>query len=411
MKTKRRSALVFSLIILLAAAVRLVSGAFFENRFDIGSYNIPWAIYGSEDPFGIYGETLSQFFLDYPPIIPFCLTFFGKAILAARESGVWQLEMLYVKLVPIIFDIATVVLIYLISKNYKIKHVWLPAFLWAVNPAAIYNCAFWGQTDCILLFFVIAMSWAIARDMPYAASIAFAFGCLSKLQMAYFAPVLILWLFCRKSGFIRSALALLSGIAVGFLGWLPFMRRGEWLALPWRIYFGGFEKYKDVNMGAANIYAFADWRNLTDTDILFWNISYKQVSTVLMLLIMLFLAVYFIKRLNGFSLSVNAATMIYCCAIFLFTTRQHERYQIPAIAFALLAWYETRDKRYAIITMCLSAVTFANEFIVLTGETHLDTLYEYIVPSLKAVAVLNIALFVYMLYTAFKTQKIKGGVK
>lgn len=263
----------------------------------------------------------------------------------------------------------------------------------------------------MLLFFLIAMAWAISRDMPYFASIAFAFGCLSKLQMAYFAPLLILWLFCRKSGFVKSALALLSGLAVGVLGWLPFMRRGEWLALPWRIYFGGFEKYTEVNKGAANIYAFLDWRSLTDTDILFASISYKQVSTALMLLFIALLVFYFVRRMNGCTLNVNAAAMIYCCALFLFTTRQHERYQIPAIAFAVLAWLETRDKRYGVITIWLSAVTFLNEAIVLTGETYLDTLYVYIVPALKVVAVFNLALFAYMLYVAIKPQKIKGGAK
>ncbi|NCC08432.1 MAG: hypothetical protein EOM30_10465 [Clostridia bacterium] len=130
-----------------------------------------------------------------------------------------------------------------------------------------------------------------------------------------------------------------------------------------------------------------------------------------MLLFIALLVFYFVRSMNGCTLNVNAAAMIYCCALFLFTTRQHERYQIPAIAFAVLAWLETRDKRYGVITIWLSAVTFLNEAIVLTGETYLDTLYVYIVPALKVVAVFNLALFAYMLYVAIKPQKIKGGAK
>ena len=39
---------------------------------------------------------------------------------------------------------------------------------------------------------VLAMFWALERSKPVAASLIFALGCLTKLQMCYFAPVLLL---------------------------------------------------------------------------------------------------------------------------------------------------------------------------------------------------------------------------
>ena len=107
----------------------------------------------------------------------------------------------------------------------------------AVNPAAIYNCAFWGQTDCVLLFFVLAVFWALHCKNGLAASLCFALGCLSKLQMAYFAPFLLLGLaLCCAGSALRRLGALAAGAALGLAGWLPFMvGGGEGLALPLRI--------------------------------------------------------------------------------------------------------------------------------------------------------------------------------
>lgn len=104
----------------------------------------------------------------------------------------------------------------------------MQGWLWAVNPAAIYNCAFWGQTDCVLLFFVLAVFWALHRKNALAASLCFALGCLSKLQMAYFAPFLLLGLaLCCAGSAVRRLGALAAGAALGLAGWLPFMLGGR----------------------------------------------------------------------------------------------------------------------------------------------------------------------------------------
>ena len=72
--------------------------------------------------------------------------------------------------------------------------------------------------------------------------------------------------------------ALAAGGALGFLGWLPFMSRGEWLALPLRIYLGGYGKYSVVNAKAANLYAFGNHYLQPDSDIWFWGISFSTIS-------------------------------------------------------------------------------------------------------------------------------------
>ena len=93
------------------------------------------------------------------------------------------------------------------------------------------------QTACFL-FFVLAVFWALHCKNGLAASLCFALGCLSKPQMAYFAPFLLLGLaLCCAGSALRRLGALAAGAALGLAGWLPFMvGGGEGLALPLRIY-------------------------------------------------------------------------------------------------------------------------------------------------------------------------------
>lgn len=385
-------------IVALAAVVRFVPAIFYKNYFDIGSYNIPWAVYGAQDRFGIYGPLLSEFGMDYPPMFPFALTLFGNQVLAAREAGFWQLEMFYIKLVPVLADICLTALVFFIAKDYGVKRAWLPALLWAVNPASVYNCSVWGQSDCILLFFLLAMGWALWRRQPELAAVAFAFGCLSKLQMCYYAPMLLLGFLAMRAKPLRWVTALGVGGFVGFLGWLPFMRRGEWLHLPLRIYFGGYEKYSFINLQAANVFALGDYYHVPDDTPLLGSLSFHNISTLITAAALLWLVVYGVllaKRRTR--LPVACAALLYANIIFLFTTRQHERYQMPVLVLALLCWLETREKPYAVLSIVYALITFANQFILLSGET-IEGWYGIIAPGIAVVAVVNLAAFGYLLF-------------
>ena len=287
------------LLVLAALALRLAPAALYYNAYDLESYNIPWAVTAHESWLSMYENTLGLYPLDYPPLLPTLFGLFGGAMQLSQEVGGaiaanGMPAMVLIKLWPVLFDVGTAALLYCIGHMQGVRRPGLAGWLWAVNPAAIYNCAFWGQTDCVLLFFVLAVFWALHRKNALAASLCFALGCLSKLQMAYFAPFLLLGLaLCCAGSAVRRLGALAAGAALGLAGWLPFMLGGgEGLALPLRIYLGGAGRYDEVMSNAANLYAFSSSLNHAPTGTLMRGaVPFATVNAVLWAGIALGLAV------------------------------------------------------------------------------------------------------------------------
>lgn len=363
------------LLVLAALALRLVPAALYYNAYDLESYNIPWAITAHENWLAMYEATLGLYPLDYPPLLPTLFGLFGGAMQLSQEVGGTvaangMLAMVLIKLWPILFDVGTAALLYEIGHRQGMRRPGLAGWLWAVNPAAIYNCAFWGQTDCVLLFFVLAVFWALHCKNGLAASLCFALGCLSKLQMAYFAPFLLLGLaLCCAGSALRRLGALAAGAALGLAGWLPFMvGGGEGLALPLRIYLGGAGRYDEVMSNAANLYAFGSALNHAPTGTLMRGaVPFATVNAVFWAGIALGLAVYavWLWRACAAAPALCEAALLYYFTVFFFTQRMRERYLLPALVLAALCALCTRRRGYALLAGGLAATTLFNQFLVL----------------------------------------------
>lgn len=359
-------------VLLLAAVLRFLPAVLYFNYFDLGPYNIPWSIYGAQDRFGLYSNpAMAEFGLDYPPIFPFLLSLVGSPVLWAHESGCWPVEMFCIKLFPSLADLALTALVWLVAADHRFAEPWQPALLWALNPSMILNSGFWGQADSFLLFFLLAMFWALERSKPVAASLIFALGCLTKLQMCYFAPVLLLGFLLLRLRPARWIGALAAGGAVGFLGWYPFMRRGEWLALPLRIYLGGYDKYSFVNAKAANLYAFGNHYQQPDSEIWFCGISFSAISNLAIAAALLWLVWCGIRAVRRRSLPLLCLiALVYLEVLFLFTTRQHERYQLPALVLSLLWWMICREKKAVRFFLFFTLITLINQSYVIFADNH-----------------------------------------
>lgn len=363
------------LLVLAALALRLAPAALYYNAYDLESYNIPWAVTAHESWLSMYENTLGLYPLDYPPLLPTLFGLFGGAMQLSQEVGGaiaanGMPAMVLIKLWPVLFDVGTAALLYCIGHMQGVRRPGLAGWLWAVNPAAIYNCAFWGQTDCVLLFFVLAVFWALHRKNALAASLCFALGCLSKLQMAYFAPFLLLGLaLCCAGSAVRRLGALAAGAALGLAGWLPFMLGGgEGLALPLRIYLGGAGRYDEVMSNAANLYAFGSSLNHAPTGTLMRGaVPFATVNTVLWAGIALGLAVYavWLWRARAAAPGLCEAALLYYFTVFFFTQRMRERYLLPALVLAALCALCTRRRGYALLAGGLAATTLFNQFLVL----------------------------------------------
>lgn len=400
----RRQRRALLLVLLAAAVIRFLPAIFYFNYFDLGPYNIPWSIYGAQDRFGIYNNpAMAEFGLDYPPVFPFLLSLFGTPVLWAHETGCWPVEMFFIKLFPVLADLALTALVWMIAADHQMKSPWKPALLWALNPSMILNCAFWGQADSFLLFFLLAMFWALERNRPVTASLIFALGCLTKLQMCYFAPVLLLGFLFLHTPLRRALLSLAAGGAVGFLGWLPFMMRGEWFALPLRIYLGGYSKYGFVNLRAANLYAFGDHYMQPDSEIWFWGIPFSAISTAFTAAALLWLVFCGIRAVRRASLPpLCVCALIYIEILFLFTTRQHERYQLPVLVLSLMWWFVSRDKKAFCFFCFFTLITLINQFYVIAADNH-PSLAAFCASLEYPAAVLNLLSFLLLCICAVRS--------
>lgn len=347
----------FILIALFALVLRVVIATTYQNDFDLRPYNIPWAIAAAENPLNIYQNIQN---LDYPPIFPMLLSLVGTFVKQAQMQQIWQLEMFWIKLIPVLSDILLMCIIYVLTvKHYQMEALFFAAF-WAVNPSIIFNCAFWGQADVLLLLFIFLTFWCFWKQKPTVACVFFALGCLTKLQMAYFAPIVLCELFFHYH-FKYWIKALGIGLMVGIAGWLPFMIASGSIFLPFDIYFGGFESYQFINLNAYNLYGIGENNWVPDSQKLF-GITYAQISMIIMiLLLVVFICVkYFYRQIPG---AVHA--LFFINSIFMLTCRMHERYQLPALILALLCYLIQKDNRYLYLFLGICMITFFNQALLL----------------------------------------------
>ena len=65
-------------------------------------------------------------------------------------------RMLALKGWQLLFDTACVPLFYTVLRRWGVLASIAGASVWAVNPTALLNSAYWGQTDAIMIFLVVA---------------------------------------------------------------------------------------------------------------------------------------------------------------------------------------------------------------------------------------------------------------
>lgn len=360
-------------IVLFGFLLRLVIGATYHNVLDLNPYNIPWAMGVRENLWGAY-QTIEN--LDYPPLFPSLLWFISGGVAYGIEQELYWVQMLFIKLIPILFDTVLIVVLFFVGRRFSREMGLLLATVWALNVSAIFNCAFWGQTDCMMLLFILLMVLGFAEKMPVLATVCFAVGCLAKLQMLYFAPLILLELFFHYR-WTAALRALGIGVLVGLAGWIPFMiGAGNWM-LPFDIYFGGFGSYNYLNLNAFNVYGVlgCNWDN-ADLSILggaydaeaganlggFTFNHFSMVLTFLLLAVVVWSHLYAKRKHCTIPFALNA--LFWMNGIFMLTTKMHERYQMPALMLVLLCFILCRQSAYLKAFLVLSVITFLNQALL-----------------------------------------------
>ncbi|MDD6395242.1 MAG: hypothetical protein PUB37_03550, partial [Firmicutes bacterium] len=375
-----------SSVFFFALIVRLVIGMCFLNSYDT-EWNIMWGIELGDGFFSCYAANgLTS--LDYPPLYLYPLYIVGRLMQINGIAGYPPFRMLAIKFLPCLADSLTCLIFYKLGSRRSKALGLFAAGLWAINPASLYNCAFWGQTDCVMMCMAALLFLALQEKRLIASGVLFGALCTTKLQGLYLTPVVGMELLTICFGSMNVKCFRLSkinkesaGSFFKFVGaviftaaavFLPFMigsavnyqDKPEGFLRPLTVYGGGLDKYPYCTMNADNLYRVLGLNGVNDEFELLPGISVSLISTVFLLLSVSMVAVVYVlgRRKNHWL----AAYMLMEC-IFMLTSRQHERYQILTLIMLMGAFLEIADRRILPLFSLHVLVIFSNQARVLSA--------------------------------------------
>jgi dolichyl-phosphate-mannose-protein mannosyltransferase len=323
---------------------------------------------------------------DYPPLNIYFFWGFGSLANALSLFGTDSIVYL-IKLLPTLFDTATVFIIFtFVRKRLDFKASLLTAAVYAFNPAVIFDSAVWGQFDAIYTFFLLLSLMLLFASKPKLSTVAFTVSLLTKPQSIALAP-LILFLILRKHGWRSLLTSLLTAAATVFAVIIPF----EWsnpVTFLADIYFGAYGGYAYNTVNAFNLWAFGGmW--IPETPILFaigWAMFGALAAFTLYVLH---------KRLDtSGELLILFSAFMFFFGFFMLPTRIHERYLFPALS--VLALMLPFSKKIRPIYGALTFTCLANQAYVLHFLNN-DQYIQFGDPVVWIVTLINLAVFLYAL--------------
>lgn len=368
-------AMVFGLVL------RAMVGMLYYNTFDLAWYRT-WALELQNGFFDCYARMMEgTYALDYPPVYLVFLFLVGRLYGLLPIADYEMTDMLAMKFFPILFDVLAAGMLYLSLRRHSEIMGVAAAFLWALNPSAIFNCAAWGQTDGMMIFLLLLAFTVVEGDRPVLGSVLFAVAVLTKMQSLYFAPAIILFLL-RRRGPQRTVICAGAAMATGVAAFLPFIigswRAKGWMSilLPFEVYFGGLGKYPYAALNTYNLYGLPNLNWVWDgQSILFGTYDAEMdcrtggftihllglILTVAALALLV--AVMLRGRRDHDSLWIGGFLFMQC--VFMLATRMHERYQLAVLPFALILFVRLCSWRWLWMYISLSLVTLVNQFMLL----------------------------------------------
>src|SRR5581483_11166189 len=322
---------------------------------DIGAFE-SWAGTLRDNPPWLFYKNAG--FADYPPGYFLVLWIVGHvyALLpgaAADQSHGYALLRTLVKLPAIAMDLVDAGLVFAIARRYASRGIaLLAAALLALNPAAIYVSAYWGQVDSVSWGLVLVAVWCVLRsgDEPSKtvprlvwAWLAFALSLLMKPQAATVGVMLLAYPFAASDAATRArrlagtGAGIVAGFALAVLTGLLFHPQADvlgWLLARYT-YGSGVYAYNTVN--AFTLYAVRGpfWQPDTAPLTFFgvaagplwaWGIGLVVAATAL-------IVGRYLQRRDERAFLEGA--MLCALAFFVLATRMHERYVFGAFLLVM----------------------------------------------------------------------------
>lgn len=356
---------------LAAVVFRLFITLIRPYEIDMTGY-VTWSHYlASYGPNRFYNG--SGYHVVYAPFFIYFLWFTGE--LAQAFSLSTAATAYIIKFWSVLFELlGSFLIIKLAEKHNRLKEGYLAALLYFVNPGVFMNSSVWGQFDSVPAAMLLGVLLLFEYKKPNLGALLFLVAVLTKPQSGLLLPV-VLYLYFRdlrldKHYIRRISTGLLAGIIVYLVIVLPFYSPTEkagsmprfldpfyWL---FDLYFRSIQDYPYATANAFNFWTLAGGQIQPDT-MPFLGLSYLWWGNILLAAGIIYAFVCILKSRASFH-SVSYFSFLVLFTSFMFMTRMHERYLLPAIIFITVCCMF--EKRHLLVAMTLSICVFFNQLYI-----------------------------------------------
>jgi dolichyl-phosphate-mannose-protein mannosyltransferase len=312
-------------------------------------------------PVQVYAHTPT---LNYPPSYVLIVEWSALVMRWFVHGNLTEYTMnIALKLPAILFDIAGAALAYVIVRGKTTAGFGLVAAAFiALNPAIIYDSAYWGQDDSIPTVIAVFAMYALGRGNPIVAWPALAFAVFFKPPVLVLVPLLLLYPLTVPAAQRRLRLGQTAiGIGAAFALTLAFAV----MFFPHPTLFAALRHLVEQAIGGSRLFAlnslnaFNFWAIFqpffVPDNIRFLGLSLHAWGDLLFITSAATIYWQYLKRRDDAALFEASALLL--LAFFLFLTEMHERYLCYAVIFIGALVYK---KAYGYGALILSLTMLLN---------------------------------------------------
>lgn len=357
-RTKKVLLLFFAAILVMLTIAILVS-LFITEYMDMGVY-VKWAKdIAANGVSGVYDRV--QDISDYPPVILYVLGFIG---LITWNAPSWITEFV-IFLLQISSHCAATFVFYKILKHYlkdSAKES-IGALLFFINPAFVFDCAVWGQTDMFVVMFALLIFYTFVREKYSSCLICVFASTLIKSQIIFALPILAVIAVVtvvRKKLYKRFILTLLPCVVAYYLlcmpAYLPQILSGSVL----RPFIGNINEqvnhFLGFSLNCQNFWA------MIGLNLVFFD---GVLATLMKIFSIAVIAVVTIFAVRLYYKKDYESDMLWLICgwgvvtIITFAIGMHERYVFSGCALLFVAALG-KDKKFVTLTIAISVSSFIN---------------------------------------------------
>lgn len=358
------------LIIILVVVFRLVVSLMEPYAIDMAGY-LAWSRYlAKSGPAGLY----SSFHIVYAPFYQYFLWLSG--LLAKLLSLNSFFHGVLIKLWAVLFEgLGAFILFRMAERANRRNFGLMAAFCYLMNPGILFNSSVWGQFDSIPAAMLLAVIYLFELEKRNAAALLFLVAVLTKPQSGLLVPMVIYLYFkdfrLDRKNIGKLASGIIAGIGLYLLIVLPFYEPTKlcgkgvpaFLDPFWWLFDLYSRSIMDYPFATANGFNF--WTlvggQIQKDSLPFLGLTYQTWGTILFLLSAAYIF-FLIYKGNGSGKAIIYGSYLMLFSAFMWMTKMHERYLLPAIIFIVLA--AVYDRMHVPAAVLTSLCVFANQLVV-----------------------------------------------